>query len=433
MNSIEEVEAVVTDPQEAVASTNPEQTPENRPAELEVTGTALPTITVELDEDGPVSLMEQLLNDPASRPRTFEYGQVLEGIVMFKDSAEMLVDIGAKSEGIIPNREFQTLSAEEVDGLRIGDNLLVFVIQPQNQEGYTVLSVDKARLEKVWRKLQVLSEANEIVQGDVVGFNKGGLLVELEGVRGFVPSSQVSGLGNGPEAVKQAELARLVNTKIPLKIIEIDRGRNRLILSERQATQEKRDAQKERLMSELETGQIRDGVVTTICDFGAFVDIGGLDGLVHLSEMSWSRVNHPSELVKPRDQIKVYVLSVDENRKKVALSIKRTQAEPWSQIAELYQPGQVLQATITQVANFGAFARIADGIEGLIHVSEISEERIQHPGSVVKEGDVVNVRLLSLDPQRRRMGLSIRKAAPDYDGTVEAQAEAEKESVGASA
>src|SRR5437763_10112578 len=219
MNSIEEV---VINPQEAGASTSPDQN--------EVTGTSLPTLTVELDESGPVSLMEQLLNDPASRPRTFEYGQVLEGTVMFKDSTELLVDIGSKSEGIVPNREFQTLSAEEVDGLHIGDNLLVFVIQPQNQDGYTVLSIDKARLEKIWRKLQIQSEANEIVQGEVVGFNKGGLLVELEGVRGFVPSSQVSGLGNGPDAAKQAELARLVNTKIPLKIIEIDRGRNRLIL-----------------------------------------------------------------------------------------------------------------------------------------------------------------------------------------------------------
>ncbi len=425
MNSIEEI---VTNPHEAGASTDSEQV-----TLPEVSGQALPTVTVELDETGPVSLMEQLLNDPASRPRTFEYGQVLEGTVMFKDHEEMLVDIGSKSEGIVPNREFQTLSAEEVEGLHIGDSLLVFVVQSQNQEGYTVLSVDKARLEKVWRNLQVLSEANEIVQGEVVGFNKGGLLVELDGVRGFVPSSQVSGIGNGPDAVKQAELARLVGTKIPLKIIEIDRGRNRLILSERQATQEKRDAQKERLLTELEAGQVRDGVVTTICDFGAFVDIGGLDGLVHLSEMSWSRVNHPGELVKPGDRIKVYVLNVDENRKKVALSIKRTQAEPWSQIAATYTPGQILEATITQVANFGAFARIADGIEGLIHVSELSEERVQHPSSVVKEGDVVNVRLLTLDPQRRRMGLSIRKAAPDYDGTVEAEAEREKEAVGASA
>jgi small subunit ribosomal protein S1 len=427
MNSIEEV---VTTPQESGASTVTvaEQTPTP-----EITGEALPTVTVELDENGPVSLMEQLLNDPASRPRTFEYGQVLEGTVMFKDREEMLVDIGSKSEGIVPNREFQTLSAAEIEGLRIGDSLLVFVVQSQNQEGYTVLSIDKARLEKVWRNLQVLSDANEIVQGDVVGFNKGGLLVELDGVRGFVPSSQVSGIGNGPDALKQAELARLVNTKIPLKIIEIDRGRNRLILSERQATQEKRDAQKERLLTELEAGQLREGVVTTICDFGAFVDIGGLDGLVHLSEMSWSRVSHPSELVKPGDRIKVHVLSVDENRKKVALSIKRTQAEPWSQIAATYAPGQVLQATVTQVANFGAFARIADGVEGLIHVSELSEERVQHPSSVVKEGDVVNVRLLSLDPQRRRMGLSIRKAAPDYDGTVEAEAAREKEAVGASA
>src|SRR6476661_7557 len=177
MNSIEEV---VTNPQEVDASTTTEQV-----ATPEVIAATLPAVTVELDENGPVSLMEQLLNDPASRPRTFEYGQVLEGTVMFKDREEMLVDIGSKSEGIVPNREFQSLSVEEIEGLHIGDSLLVFVVQSQNQEGYTVLSIDKARLEKVWRNLQVLSEANEIVQGEVVGFNKGGLLVELDGVRGF--------------------------------------------------------------------------------------------------------------------------------------------------------------------------------------------------------------------------------------------------------
>jgi small subunit ribosomal protein S1 len=222
----------------------------------------------------------------------------------------------------------------------------------------------------------------------------------------------------GTDAAKQSEMTRLVNSKMPLKIIEINRHRNRLILSERQAAQEQRDAQKDRLMAELEQGQVRDGVVTSICDFGAFVDIGGADGLVHLSELSWSRINHPNELLKVGEKVKVYVLSVDDAEKKVALSIKRTQPEPWSQVMAKYQPGQLVEGTITQLANFGAFARIADGIEGLIHVSELAEGRVQHPRSVVKEGDTVTLRIIRIDPQRKRMGLSLKRAAEGYEGNL---------------
>lgn len=381
---------------------------QNNLPELEVA-----TEEVLLNEDESISLMERLLNDPSSFVRALEYGQVVEGTIMHRDRDEILVDIGAKSEGIVPSRELQTLTPEEISNLKIGDGILVFVVQAENQEGQAVLSIDKARMEKTWRKLEKISEAGEAVEGTIYGSNKGGLLVTIESVRGFIPTSQISGL-SGSDDAKQGQLARLVNTKLRLKIVEINRSRNRLILSERQAAQEQRSAQKERLMSELEAGQIRDGVVTSVCDFGVFVDIGGADGLVHLSELSWSRVTHPKELFKSGDNVKVYVLNIDENTKKVALSIKRTQAEPWSQIATSFQPGQVTQGTITKVAKFGAFARIADGVEGLIHISELSEERVQEPSSVVKEGDVVNVRIISIDAQNRRMGLSIKRAAPDY-------------------
>lgn len=366
----------------------------------------------------PMSLMEQLLNDPSSTLKTLHYGEVIEGTVMHKDREEILVDIGAKSEGVVPNKELQTLTNEELIEIKIGDQILVFVVQPENQEGHAVLSIDKAKMEKSWRRLQKQFEAGEIIEAEVTGYNKGGLLVNLEGVRGFVPASQVTGLTAGTDAAKQSEMTRLVNNKMPLKIIEINRHRNRLILSERQAAQEQRDAQKDRLMSELEQGQVRDGVVTSICDFGAFVDIGGADGLVHLSELSWSRINHPGELLKVGEKVKVYVLSVDENEKKVALSIKRTQPEPWSQVMAKYQPGQLVEGTITQLANFGAFARIADGIEGLIHVSELAEGRVQHPRSVVKEGDTVTLRIIRIDPQRKRMGLSLKRAAEGYEGSL---------------
>lgn len=366
----------------------------------------------------PVTLMEQLLNEPGSSLRQLHYGEVIEGVVMHRDREEILVDIGAKSEGIVPNKEVQTLNQEELGEIKVGEQILVFVIQPENQEGHAILSIDKAKLEKSWRRLQKQYEAEEVIEAEVTGYNKGGLLVNLDGVRGFVPSSQVSGLATANESTKQSEMTRMVNSKLPLKIIEINRHRNRLILSERLAAQAQRDVQKDRLMNELEKGQIRDGVVTSICDFGAFVDIGGADGLVHLSELSWSRVNNPSEVLKVGDKVKVYVLEVNPDDKKVALSIKRTQPEPWSQVMANYQVGQLVEGTITQLANFGAFARIANGIEGLIHVSELAEGRVQHPRSVVKEGDVVTLRIIRIDPQRKRMGLSLKRAVEGYEGSI---------------
>lgn len=405
----EELEAATAAPEVAEAPAA-EAAPEGDSEELEA-ATPLEPVT-------PLSFMEQLLNEPSSAIKALHYGEVIEGIVMHRDRDEILVDIGAKSEGIVPNKELQTLTSAELIEIKIGDQILVFVVQPENQDGHAVLSIDKAKMEKSWRRLQKQFEAGEIIEAEVTGYNKGGLLVNLEGVRGFVPASQVTGLATGNEASKQSEMTRLVNNKLPLKIIEINRHRNRLILSERLAAQEQRDAQKDRLMQELAQGQVREGVVTSICDFGAFVDIGGADGLVHLSELSWSRINHPSELLKVNEKVRVFVLSVDENEKKVALSIKRTQPEPWSQVMATYQPGQLVKGVITQLANFGAFARIADGIEGLIHVSELAEGRVQHPRSVVKEGDEVELRIIRIDPQRKRMGLSLKRAAPDYAGNL---------------
>jgi predicted RNA-binding protein with RPS1 domain len=213
-------------------------------------------------------------------------------------------------------------------------------------------------------------------------------------------------------------MARLIGTTLPLKVIEINRHRNRLILSERQAVQERRDAMKEKLIQELTEGEVRTGHVSSICDFGAFVDIGGADGLVHLSELSWSRVRHPSEVLKVGDEVQVYVLGINAEEKKIALSIKRTQPEPWSRVANSYEVGQLVKGTVTQLANFGAFARIEDGIEGLIHVSELAEERIQHPKQVVEEGEELILRIIRIDPQRRRMGLSLRRALDTPDSEL---------------
>ena len=360
----------------------------------------------EVDDDH--LLMEQFLQDPAHDYRNIQYGDAIDGTIVRVERDEILVDIGSKAEGVVPPREMQSLLPEDRASLKVGDELLVFVLQSEDKEGRAVLSIDKARQEKSWRRLQQSHDSGEVIEAKVVNYNKGGLLVNLDGVRGFVPSSQVSGISRGPETQKQSDMARMVNQPLMLKVIEINRNRNRLILSERQAVQERREGRKDELLSSLKEGDVRTGIVSSVCDFGAFVDIGGADGLVHLSELSWSRVKHPSEIVKVGDKVQVYILSIDNDRKRIALSLKRTQSEPWSTVQERYHIGQNVEGTITQLASFGAFARIEDGVEGLIHVSEMGDGRLQHPRDAVKEGDVVQARIIRIDPTRKRMGLSLR-------------------------
>jgi len=359
------------------------------------------------------ALMEQYLQDPAHGYYNLQYGDIVEGTVMQIERDEILVDIGAKSEGAVPSKEMLSLSPEEREQIQVGDEVLVFVVQAEDKEGRAVLSLDKARQEKSWRRLHQQFEANEVLQAKVINYNKGGLLVNLDGVRGFVPASQVSGISRGPDAQKQSDMARMVGSNLMLKIIEINRNRNRLILSERQAAQEVREARKDVIIDTLNEGDIREGTVTSITDFGVFVDIGGADGLVHLSELSWGRVKHPAEILKVGDRVKVYVLSIDNDRKRIALSIKRTQDEPWMTVNGRYELGQIVEATITQITSFGAFAQLEDGVEGLIHISEMGDGRIQHPREIVKEGDSVPVRIIRIDPTRKRIGLSMRRV--DHD------------------
>lgn len=371
-------------------------------------------------------LMEQFLADPAHDYHNLQYGDTVDGTIMQIDRDEILVNIGAKAEGVVPAREMQSLTAEERAELQPGDTLLVFVVQAEEKEGRAILSIDKARQEKSWRRLQQFYESGDVLEAKVANYNKGGLLVNLEGVRGFVPASQVSGISRGPETQKQSDMAKMVGTSLPLKVIEINRNRNRLILSERQAVQEVREERKGELLSSLKEGDIRTGVVTSVCDFGAFVDLGGADGLVHLSEISWSRVKHPSEVLKPGDQVQVYVLSIDNERKRIALSIKRTQEEPWETVSERYHLGQTVQGTITQLASFGAFARLEDGVEGLIHVSEMGDGRVQHPKEVVQEGDQLPMRIIRIDPVRKRIGLSL-KLGDEGPGSLDADADSDNE------
>lgn len=364
-----------------------------------------------------MALMDQYLRDPAHEYRNLKYGDTVDGKIMRIDRDEILVDVGAKAEGVVPAREMQSLSPEDRAALKVGDTLLVFVVQSEDKEGRAILSIDKARQERSWRALQAAYERGEVIVARVVNYNKGGLLVNLDGVRGFVPASQVTGISRGPETQKQSDMAKMVNTELPLKVIEINRNRNRLILSERQAVQESRELKKDELLTTLREGDVRTGVVSSVCDFGAFVDIGGADGLVHLSEISWSRVKHPSEVLKVGDKVQVYILSIDHERKRIALSIKRTQTEPWARAGEKYQLGQIVEGTITQLTSFGAFVRIEDGIEGLIHISEMGDERVQHPKETLAEGQTVRARIIRIDPARKRIGLSLRLTGDEQSET----------------
>jgi small subunit ribosomal protein S1 len=339
-------------------------------------------------------------------------GQIVEGVIVQVRPSEILVDVGAKSEGVIWGREIERLGSEGLADLSEGQSVLVYVVTPEDKNGNPVLSLSRAQAERDWRDAEKLFESGEIFEGTVAGYNKGGLIVRLGKVRGFVPSSQITSLKGRRRQSEDGEdpLAALVGNKMQLKVIEIERGRNRLILSERAAMREWRKQHKERLLAELQEGDIRKGEVISICDFGAFVDLGGADGLIHLSELSWRRVSHPSEVLKVGDEVEVYVLNVDRDRKRIGLSLKRLEPDPWSLITENYHIGQLVEGTVTKLVKFGAFARIFDDdVEGLIHLSELSDDRIAHPREVVQEGDVRTLRIIRIDPEQRRIGLSLKR------------------------
>ena len=357
----------------------------------------------------PAMTMAELLEQSDS-VKEVERGDILMGTIVSISPTEVLVDVGCKSEGIVTERELQRLSREDLAELRVGDTVPVYVLKPEDEdEGHIWLSLARAWVERDWQNAQRMFESGESYEGTVVGYNKGGLIVHFGRVRGFVPASQLeSGRGAGGQG-KEDQWSHMVGQKLRLKIIEIDRKRNRLILSERAAMQEWRKGQKERLLAGLKEGDVLTGRVASLADFGAFVDLGGADGLIHLSELSWQPVSHPREVLKVGDTVQVYVLQVDSSRQRISLSLKRLQPEPWSQVLEKYQIGQLVNATITRLTSFGAFAQV-DDIEGLIHISELTDDNITHPREVVTEGDNVTVKIIHIDPERRRMGLSLKQA-----------------------
>lgn len=342
-------------------------------------------------------------------------GEIREGVIARLTPNEILVDVGAKSEGIITGRELDAMDSESRKALAVGQTVLVYVLDPEDRNSNILLSLSRAREEQDWRDAETLLGSQDVYAGTVAGFNKGGLIVKLGNVRGFVPASQL-----GPARRRRSEgdtpeqkWARMVGEPVQVKVIEVDRGRNRLILSERAAAKESREAQKDRLLSEIKAGDVRKGYVISLAEFGAFVDIGGADGLVHLSELSWKHVTHPNEVLKVGQEVEVVVLNVDHDRKRIGLSLKRREDDPWTVIQKKYQIGQLISGTVTKLAKFGAFARIEgeDEIEGLIHVSELSDGHIEHPRESVNEGQTLTLRVIKIDADKRRMGLSLKRVA----------------------
>lgn len=339
-------------------------------------------------------------------------GDVLKGMVVKVSPAEILIDVGSKSEGIVSSRELEGMEPEELERLHIGREVLVYILKAEDKNGNTILSLKRAELERDWQTAERIFEAGEIFEGTASSYNKGGLIVCLGRVRGFVPASQLDGshrLKRGETEFGEEYWASLIGQKLKLKIIELDRKRNRLIFSEKAAMNQWRRKQKEKLLNELQEGETRRGQVSSLCDFGAFIDLGGAEGLIHLSELSWGRVKHPSEMLQVGDEVDVYILNVDHVKRRIGLSLKRLQPEPWSLVDEKYAIGQLVEGTVTKLAKFGAFAMIDDEIEGLIHVSELTDQPISHPREVVEEGDVLTLRIVRIDSSRRRMGLSLKQ------------------------
>ena len=378
-------------------------------------------------------------------------GDVVEGVVMRADPDGIFVNIGHKAEGIVPPAEMRTLNPEELESITVGDDLVTLVVRTETADQAAILSIDRAVGEQGWRVLEKVLEAGTTVEGEILGFNRGGAIVEVEGVQGFVPMSQLVSVSRAhfrdtqeprrptdgaeatesdqageavgesegagePEAPQRDPRADDIGKVLQLKVLEVNRARNRAIFSERQAVQERRDEQKARLIEELTEGEVRRGKVTGISSFGAFVDLGGADGLIHISELSWNSVSSPEEVVQVGDELDVFVLRVDAANRKIALSLRRLQPEPWESINERYQVGDSVDATVTKLTNFGAFARVEGeqwSVEGLIHISELTSNVISHPREVLQEGDAVKLKILRIEPERRRLGLSLKQAVEE--------------------
>jgi small subunit ribosomal protein S1 len=333
---------------------------------------------------------------------SFDEGDVVKGRVVRIDKDEVLVDIGYKSEGVIPSTELSIRkSVDPADEVELGEEIDALVLTKEDAEGRLVLSKKRARFEKAWRRIEAAAESGEPVEGSVIEVVKGGLILDL-GVRGFLPASLV-------DIRRVHNLDEFLGQTLECKVIELNRSRNNVVLSRRAVLEEERKEVREQILGRLEPGQVVEGKISNIVDFGAFVDLEGIDGLIHISELSWSHVNHPSEVVSIGDTVRIKVLDIDRDRQRISLGLKQTQEDPWQRVISTHRSGDVLEGTVTKVVAFGAFVEILPGVEGLVHISELADHHVESPSEVVEPNSTLNVKILEIDEERRRLSLSIKR------------------------
>ena len=334
--------------------------------------------------------------------RVIEEGEVVTGHVVRIDKDEVLVDIGYKSEGVIPASELSIRkSVDPNEEVHLGEEVDAIVMTKEDQDGRLIMSKKRARFEKAWRRIETAAESGEPVEGTVIEVVKGGLIIDL-GVRGFLPASLV-------DIRRVPNLDEYMGTKIETKVIELNRSRNNVVLSRRAVLEEERKEVRQQILDRLQPGLVVEGQISNIVDFGAFVDLDGIDGLIHISELSWSHVNHPSEILNIGDTVKVKVLDIDRDRQRISLGLKQTQEDPWQRIVDTYNVGDELAGKVTKVVTFGAFVEILDGVEGLVHISELAPHHVESPREIVHPGDEIRVKILEIDSERRRLSLSAKR------------------------
>ncbi len=335
-------------------------------------------------------------------------GDIVEGEIISARADEILVDIGAKEDAVVSTLDLQRMTAEERHELKVGKRIYVYITRNEDRDGELTVSINLAKAYADWQLAEKLMESSEPVQCLVTGGNKGGLVCNWRGLQGFIPLSQISGLGQRGENTAQEALTAYINAELTVKVIEVNRRRRRLIFSERAARRESRIQQREQLMADITEGQVRSGTVSSLREFGAFIDLGGVDGLVHISEISWSRVQHPSEVLRIGQQVQVMVLRIEPDRQRIGLSIKRTIPDPWTMLGDRYHVGQVITGTITRIVDFGAFVEIEPGIEGLVHETELANGSFSTPKIELAPGDKVSAIILAIAPESHHLSLSLR-------------------------
>jgi len=348
-------------------------------------------------------------------------GDILTGTILAVDNQGVIVDVGLKRDGVVPRSDLD--GVDDADTFEVGQSITVMVIKTEDYDGNLVVSIQQALASKDWDAATIQMESGEVYTGKVVAANKGGLIVPFGELRGFVPASHVLDLPRGlADEERAAHLSRLVGKKLELKIIEVNSERRRLVLSQREAERNARDAAKDQLLDNLNVGDVVSGRVSSLREVGAFIDLGGADGLVHISELAWRRVRHPNEILNIGDQVEIYVLQLDREEKRIGLSLKRLQPNPWEEIEKTYAVGQTVEGTVSRVVSFGAFIELENGVEALLHVSQMGDPAPSAPEDVVRAGEAVVAQIVSLEADRQRMGLSLSSGTVGDDSITEEEA-----------